>query len=96
MIWERGKSRVLNNVFVSLIESKLHLNLSESAMYTAHLVSISPNAVILYDHLSQLRNQSGCTGLHYPLEMDKVVWFVRTHDPGAFNFMNVFSKGGRL
>lgn len=50
MIQERVRSKVLDNIFISLIESKLHLHLTESAMYNPHPVSIFPTAVILYDH----------------------------------------------
>lgn len=47
---EEGRTKFSVMFFVSFIESKLHPNLSESAMYIPHPLSISPNAVILYDH----------------------------------------------
>lgn len=93
------KSKVLDNIFISLIESKLHLNLAEGAMYTSHPVSIFPNTVILYDHgifVTTKKPQSECTGLQYPLEIVEVVWFARTQDSGTFNFMNMFFKGEHL
>lgn len=50
MIQERVKSKGLYNIVVSLMESKLHLNLAESAVYAPHPIPVSPNAVIFYDH----------------------------------------------
>lgn len=43
-------------------------------------------------HLSQLRNWPESAGIHYPWEMDEVVWFARTSDSNAFNFMSMCLK----
>lgn len=42
---EKVKSKVLYNIFVSLMESKFLLSHAESAMYTPHRVPVSPDAI---------------------------------------------------
>ena len=49
MIWERVKSKVLYNIFVSLTKSKLYLSLAERAMSTPPPLPVSSTIVISHD-----------------------------------------------